>query len=428
MRQAVPEQRSPLEHVSYEGLYKLWETGQWSAYELDFTQDRVDWHETFGPVERRAAAWNYSMFYHGEDVVIYALSPYIEAAPLIEQKYFLTTQQVDEARHAVLFKRFMEEVVEVGGGSADATLEATRPELTWGFKKTFGYLDTIGDSLKKDPSVPNFAAAIFMYHFLIEATIAQTGQHFIIDYLGGPGLMPGFREGVSNVARDEQRHIAFGVKCVSDLVKQDPDCKHAIADLMRTTMPYVTAVFVPPNWDRGYTEVFGETLEDLLEKGMNSLEQKMRAAGLPLEELPGAAPVPRGLTARERADRTIQMLQAGYLGEKTGPPDKDPQRMEVLFDLIRRSIDTTATPSGGPATIAWEFPDAPPFFMRIANGSTEARPGRLEDPDLTLRCRFEDWVDIVAGRRDPRVALATGRLRPRGSLRLLFRMGKLFGR
>ena len=39
------------------------------------------------------------------------LSPFIDAAPREEQKYFLATQQVDEARHAVFFKRFMHEVV-----------------------------------------------------------------------------------------------------------------------------------------------------------------------------------------------------------------------------------------------------------------------------------------------------------------------------
>ncbi len=42
------------------------------------------------------------------------LSPFIDAAPREEQKYFLATQQVDEARHAVLFARFM---MEVAGGS-----------------------------------------------------------------------------------------------------------------------------------------------------------------------------------------------------------------------------------------------------------------------------------------------------------------------
>ena len=54
------------------------------------------------------------MFFYGEDAVAANLSPYIDAAPREEQKYFLATQQVDEARHAVLFSRFMREVAETG--------------------------------------------------------------------------------------------------------------------------------------------------------------------------------------------------------------------------------------------------------------------------------------------------------------------------
>ena len=51
------------------------------------------------------------MFFHGEDVVADDLAPFIDAAPREEQKYFLATQQVDEARHAIFFNRFMHEVV-----------------------------------------------------------------------------------------------------------------------------------------------------------------------------------------------------------------------------------------------------------------------------------------------------------------------------
>ena len=59
--------------------------------------------------------WTYSLFFHGEDSVADNLSPFIDAAPREEQKYFLATQQVDEARHAVLFARFMREVAGTGG-------------------------------------------------------------------------------------------------------------------------------------------------------------------------------------------------------------------------------------------------------------------------------------------------------------------------
>jgi putative sterol carrier protein len=47
---------------------------------------------------------------------------------------------------------------------------------------------------------------------------------------------------------------------------------------------------------------------------------------------------------------------------------------------------------------------------------------------VTLTCRFEDWIDITAGRTDPRVAMLKGKLRPKGNVRMLMRMSKLFGR
>src|SRR3954464_11698254 len=308
-----------MDRISYQDLYRRWEKGNWSAMDLDFSEDRTDWHEKFNDLERRAALWNYSLFFHGEDSVTDNLSPYIDAAPREEQKYFLATQQVAEARHWLVLGRFMKEVVN-GGQTIAGSLAATAPELAWGFRKTFEKLDQVADNLRKDKSKPNFAASIFMYHFIVEATLAQPGQHFIEGYITERGIMPGFREGMENVSKDEQRQIGFGVKILSDLNRQDPDCKHAVTDLLREVLPYTTAVLVPPGWDRSYTEVFGQTIEDIFEQGMISLEQKMKdilergrisleqkrkRAGMPLDSLPGPPPIPMDLTARERADRAI---------------------------------------------------------------------------------------------------------------------------
>src|SRR5687768_12517601 len=148
-----------VDKISYRDLYERWEEGNWSAMRLDFSQDHHDWHEVFTEHERRAALWNYSLFFHGEDSVADNLSPYIDAAPHEEQKYFLTTQQVDEARHAVFFARFMREVVEKGS-SVETSLAATQPELTWGFRKVFARLDRMADELRKDRSRPQLAKAI----------------------------------------------------------------------------------------------------------------------------------------------------------------------------------------------------------------------------------------------------------------------------
>src|SRR4051794_25740168 len=117
------------EQVSYTDLYARWERGNWSATEIDFSADHADW-AALSEFERRAAVWNYGLFFYGEDQVTDGLSPFIDAAPREEQKYFLATQQADEARHAVLFSRFMAEVAGLGDGSVAGGLAAVRPQLT----------------------------------------------------------------------------------------------------------------------------------------------------------------------------------------------------------------------------------------------------------------------------------------------------------
>src|SRR5437667_4227459 len=131
--------QSPTAEITYGDLYRRWEEGNWRATELDFSRDREGW-EALTDVQRRSGLWIYSMFFYGEDSVTDNLSPYIDAAPTEEQTYFLASQQVDEARHAVFFHRFFKEVIGVGGTIGE-TLASTLPELNWGYRGVFGRLD-----------------------------------------------------------------------------------------------------------------------------------------------------------------------------------------------------------------------------------------------------------------------------------------------
>jgi SCP-2 sterol transfer family protein len=261
---------------------------------------------------------------------------------------------------------------------------------------------------------------------VIEATLAQPGQQFIEDYLIRRELLPAFRAGMRNVALDEQRHIGFGVKLLRDLAAEDPDVPAAVADQLRAVLPYSAGVLVPPGWDRSYTECFGFTLEEIYEEGGRSFETKLRAAGMPIETLPGPIPYPYDLPPDERARRGIAMLQAGLLGEGNGAAPRDPDTMALLFDSLRRGVDLRHAPAG-PLTLQWDFPDAEPWHLRVEGASTTVAPGLAADADLTYRVRFDDFVDVFAGRLDPRRALATGRLRPHGSIRTLWATRRLFG-
>jgi hypothetical protein len=314
-------------------------------------------------------------------------------------------------------------VAGVSGAGIGERLAAIEPRLTWGFRKVFGRLEMMSERLRRRPSRANLAAAVTLYHLVIEATLAQPGQHFITSYLEQRDLLPAFRAGMERVAADEQRHIGFGVKMLADLAREDPDCKGAIAELLREVVPWSVAVLVPPDWDRRYTECFGFTLEEIGAEGAASLETKLRSAGLPLEDLPGPPIFSPGMSAEERSALAMRLVWAGILGEKTGPPKRDPETMAALFRMAEGGMATDKAP---PGILQWDFPDAEPWHMVVANGDSRVQAGRTESPTATLRLRFEDWTDLVAGRADARKLALRGRLRPSGDLRWLWRARVMF--
>jgi hypothetical protein len=420
----------PADAISYEDLYFRWERGHWSATELDFTEDARQWREDFTEFERTAAVWNYCLFFWGEDAVADNLSPYIDAAPREEQKYFLATQQVDEARHAVFFKRFMQEVCGIGDGSMAGGLQAIKPQLTSGFRKIFDRLDVMAEELRGDRSPAKLAAAVTLYHIVVEAALAQPGQHFICGYLEQRDQLPAFRQGMANIAADEQRHIGFGVKLLSDLNREDPvGVPKAVAAILRDVTRYTAQVLMPPNWDERYITVFGATYDEVGVEGLISMTTKLRSAGLAIDTLPGPALLPPGLSPLELSQRGRALAQAGVLGVREGPTRRDKETQELLFDTIRRQVN----PNHGltrPMTFQWEFTDSdvPTWHLTVNNGSSTVERGDAPRPDLRLRIAYQDWVDIVGERLDPARAIATGRLRPRGNPLAFLRLGKVFPR
>src|ERR1700736_5565300 len=420
----------PSDAISYEDLYARWERGNWSATALDFTEDARQWREKFTDFERQAAVWNYCLFFWGEDAVADNLSPYIDAAPLEEQKYFLATQQVDESRHAVFFKRFMQEVCGIGSGSMASGLQSIKPSLTSGFRKIFDRLDRMADELREDGSPAKLAAAVTLYHVVIEAALAQPGQHFIYGYLERRDQLPAFREGMKNIAADEQRHIGFGVKLLADLNREDPvGVPKAVAQILRQVTRYTAQVLMPPAWDERYITVFGATFDEVGVEGLTSMTTKLRSAGLPVETLPGPPLLPPGLSPLEISQRGRALAKAGVIGVREGPSTRDPKTVALLFDTIRRQVN----PNHGlarPTTFQWEFtdPDVSTWHLTVNNGSSEAVEGAAQSPDLRLRLAYQDWADIVGERLDPWRAVATGRLRPRGNPLAFARLAKVFPR
>ena len=144
----------------------------------------------------QAALWNYALFFWGEDAVADNLSPYIDAAPLEEQKYFLATQQVDEASHAVFFKRFMQEVCGIGDGSMASGLQAISPSLRPAFARSSIAWTRWPTSCAPTARRAKLAAAVTLYHMIDRGHAGPAGQHLICSYLEERDVLPAFSAGM----------------------------------------------------------------------------------------------------------------------------------------------------------------------------------------------------------------------------------------
>ncbi len=421
-----------MDNVTYEDLYRRWEQGNWSAFEIDFSADVAGW-AALSDIQRRSAMWIYSMFFYGEDRVADTLAPYVTAAPTEEQSYFLATQQVDEVRHSLFFHRFFKEVIGVGGESVQETLASTLPQLNWGYRGVFDRLDRMAEELRKDTSLPMYAQAITLYHLIVEGSLAQPGQHFIEDFFASAETMPGFSAGMANVSRDEQRHIGFGVKVLSELLAPThpaaEECRAAVVELMREVLAYTPAVFRPPNLDRAYTECYGFTLEDIFAFGLKLVRQRWRTIGFPTEEMPpGVFPFDPEQSEEEVAADQVKMMLGGLIGPVGAgdSPSNDPELMRLWFDVTARSADPSAAGGTTPLVYQWTFTDAEPWHLVIDNGSTRAEPGLAIDPAVTIEASWADWLASTKPDAKPLKLLLGRKIRPHGSLRELARMRRVF--
>jgi ribonucleoside-diphosphate reductase beta chain len=270
--------------LGYRELYELWERQQWATQDLDFTQDRVDWHERFDDEERVARMYGLSSFFVGEQRVASELGPIMRAAPREDMRVFLCTQIADEARHVAFFDRFYAEVDVLEAGALHERLAETAGHLNPEFGTLFDeLLRRRVDRLAVAPDdTETLVEAITIYHMVIEGMLALTGQHFIIDYNERLGTLPGFVEGFTNVARDEHRHVAFGARFLRDMAREDPRYAGAIRRSLGEVLPAADGVLRPRWVPAGQEDVvfFGASVTQTRAFAQQALERRLKVIGL----------------------------------------------------------------------------------------------------------------------------------------------------
>lgn len=267
-------------------LYRRWEKQQWAVADLDFSPDRQQW-STLDEGQRDTVRRTMTLFFIGEQAVTDTLSPILHAAPHEDERIFLATQIADEARHTVFFQRFFDEVLEVHGGLRDA-LAVVGPEATSGFRRIFETdLIDATETVRRDPrDVEAWVDAVVTYHLIIEGYLALSGQRALLRFFRGVGLMPGFTAGFTAVARDESRHIGFGVLALRRRVRENPELARTITlKILELAEPAVLTVVDPDTLMRiahpsETPEVLRQDPAEMRSFALDSLAKRLRAIGI----------------------------------------------------------------------------------------------------------------------------------------------------
>jgi ribonucleoside-diphosphate reductase beta chain len=191
---------------------------QWNPRAIDLTEDARGWPEL--PAERRDRLMTLlAGFCVAEEAVAEQLTPFADAAreatlasqeSLMAWVFFL--QRRDEQRHAVLFDRIADEVLGLAGATAAERRAAAQEHVPAAFLELF---EERLPAMVAELAAGNtgLAEGVSLYHMLLEGVVFDAGQHALLDDLAD-GALPGVREGVGRVERDERWHVGFGLRCL----------------------------------------------------------------------------------------------------------------------------------------------------------------------------------------------------------------------
>jgi ribonucleoside-diphosphate reductase beta chain len=199
----------------YDTFVILAESLQWDEAAIDFTPDIQAW-PVLGDGDSAQVLGLIAGFCIAESAVSGHLDAFQAAASDDSVAACFRAQARDEHRHARFFDRVAAEVAAVPGASLEARQDVLRtlvsPELAALFEER---LPATALSLAEDRA--GLAAAVGLYHMVLEGVVLLAGQNAMLDALDrlSPGL-PGVRRGVELVLRDERWHIGFGTRLVRD--------------------------------------------------------------------------------------------------------------------------------------------------------------------------------------------------------------------
>jgi len=247
--------------------------GIWDPMAFDLAQDKQDW-ALLPQVRRDDLLGTTTLFQAGEEAVTLDLLPLVMSVAKrgrLEEEIYLTSFLWEEAKHTEFFRRWLDEVPEIG---AQDLHEYIGPNYRHLF---FEELPTAMQRLLSDDSNEALARALTTYNMMIEGVLAETGYHSYSRQLEQGRLFPGLAAALRLISRDETRHIRFGVYMLQLLIQEDPAMWEVVQGRMQELLPQVLGIVGPPAPEEGpIPEGSSYDPDEMTEFAMTQYQRRMR--------------------------------------------------------------------------------------------------------------------------------------------------------
>lgn len=263
-------------------LYRHWEDSQWNPFEIDLERDREQWM-AMDAEDQALIYWLLASLMVAEERITTKFSGLVSAYGSEEEATFLTTQQVDEARHMQFYARFQDEVV-ASPATVASHVERARREVSPAFEQIFDVaLVEAHQALVAAPDdLTAKARFVTIYHLILEGTLGLTTFKFATEYLEREGLLPGFVAGYSRIHHDETRHIGYGVWFLRETVRSAPEQAEKVKATLGELLPHVAEALSGSGEGGPDIERLGVSLDAVREFALGGLTRRLGIIGVEL--------------------------------------------------------------------------------------------------------------------------------------------------
>jgi ribonucleoside-diphosphate reductase beta chain len=271
------------QRLAPERLFERWERSRWSAGEIDLSADRRAWREQASPGFRAQLRTLVEKLVIGEFTAVDHVALVMAGAPDERYLAYLATQSADEAQHWRFVLRLAAEVLDVEA-DPHSVLASAWHGTTAGLRELTLHEADVARRLARAPDdYELWLQLVAIFHLLTEGVIATTGQRAVLRTLAQRGRFPGTQAGFAAFARDEGRHVSFGLHALREGIAAGHG--EAIWSAVEAVAPAVVTVDVGPSARRSQrwlAERSGlrmlETLERRL-RGIDALVAHVRERG-----------------------------------------------------------------------------------------------------------------------------------------------------